>query len=233
MSTQPFSETKERVQEALKETSELISKTNASLMDSYNKQMAAGLEFYKKLSEKAKNEGADKWTDIIKESTASSEKAIKNAMNQSKESMEKIVAAFSSKEWSPLSKKSADDIQNIFTKQAEQSRDFGTQFLQAMQQENILSPEAFIKQSERFSELMSKSIKSSESTIKELIASYNEQTSSTQEASKNLMNHIQKQVDALAKTHQNFTEEMMNSLNKNKTSADLKTNQTKSKDSKI
>ena len=232
MTTQTFSDSKERVQEAIKEASELFTKNTASLMDSFSKQMNTGYEFYKKLAETAKHDGKDKWTDIIKESAASCEKAINSTLNLSKEIMEKTFSVFTEKEWSPLSKKSAEAILNIFTKQAEQSKAFGTQFLQAMQEKEILSPETFRKQSARFNELMGERIKGSENAIKELIELYNEQASYTQEATKKLMNNIQQQVDAFAKTHQKFTEDLMNTMNENKTSVDQKHKQTKSKSSK-
>jgi len=211
METQ-FAETTERVQEALKQTSELFTKTTASLMDSFSKQMNTGYEFYKKLTETAQHDGKTKWADMIKESTASYQKAISSTMNLSKEIMEKTFSVFTENDWSPLSKNSVATIVNIFTKQAEQSRDFGTQFLHSLQNEDVLSAESFKKQSARFNELMQSSIKGSESAIKELIASYNEQAVYTQEATKKLMNHIQMQTDLLAKTQAKFTEELMQTL---------------------
>jgi hypothetical protein len=231
METQ-FAETTERVQEAIKQTSELFTKTTASLIDAYSKQMNTGYEFYKKLAETAQHDGKAKWADMIKESTASYQKAINSTLNLSKEITEKTFSVFSENEWSPLSKKSADAILNIFTKQAEQSRDFGTQFLNSLQKEDVLSTEAFKKQSARFNELMRESIKGSESAIKELIAAYNEQASYTQEATKKLMNNIQQQTDSLAKTHAKFTEELMHTLNGKKASADEKHKQTNKRTNK-
>ncbi len=212
METQ-FAETTERVQEALKQTSELFTKTTASLMDSFSKQLGTGYEFYKKLAETAQHDGKTKWTDIIKESTASYQKAIESTLNLSKEIMEKTFSVFTENEWSSLSKENADAILNIFMKQAKQSGEFGTQFLHSLKIEDLLSPEAFKKQSARFNELVRESIKGSENTIKELIAAYNEQSVYTQEAIKKLMNNIQQQTDALAKTHAKFTEELMQTLN--------------------
>src|ERR1039458_5838331 len=75
METQ-FAETAERVQDAIKQTSDLFTKTTTSLMDSFNKQMNTGYEFYKKLTETAQHDGKTKWADMIKESTASYQKAI-------------------------------------------------------------------------------------------------------------------------------------------------------------
>jgi len=221
METQ-FAETAERVQDAIKQTSELFTKTTASLMESYNKQLNTGYEFYKKLAETAQHDGKTKFADLIKESTASYQKAINSTLNLSKEITEKTFSVFTENEWSPLSKKSADAILNIFTKQAEQSRDFGTQFLNSLKIEDVLSSETFKKQSARFNELMRESIKSSEIAIKELIAAYNEQSTFTQEATKKLMNNIQQQTDALAKTHAKFTEELMHNLNGKKASTETK-----------
>jgi len=212
METQ-FAETTQRVQESLKQTSELFTKTTASLMDSFSKQMNTGYEFYKKLAETAQHDGKTKWADMIKESTASYQKAIDSTLNLSKEIMEKTFSIFTENEWSSLSKENADAIINIFTKQAEQSREFGTQFLHSLKIEDVLSAEAFKKQSARFNELMQDSIKGSESAIKMLIASYNEQSVYTQDAIKKLMNNIQQQTDALAKIHAKFTEELMQTLN--------------------
>ena len=217
METQ-FAETTERVQDAIKQTSELFTKTTASLMDAYNKQLSTGYEFYKKLTETAQHDGKTKWADMIKESTASYEKTINSTMNLSKEIMEKTFSVFTKQELAPLSKENADAILNIFTKQAEQSRDFGTQFLHSLKIEDVFSSETFKKQSARFNELMQGSIQRSESAIKELIMSYNEQSVYTQEATKKLMNHIQMQTDLLAKTQAKFTEELMQTL-KAKTSA--------------
>jgi hypothetical protein len=225
METQ-FAETAERVQDAIKQTSELFTKTTASLMESYNKQLNTGYEFYKKLVETAQHDGKTKFADMIKESTASYQKAINSTLNMSKEITEKTFSVFTENEWSPLSKKSADAILNIFTKQAEQSRDFGTQFLNSLKIEDVLSSETFKKQSARFNELMRDSIKSSETAIKELIAAYNEQSTFTQEATKKLMNNIQQQTDALAKTHAKFTEELMHTLNGKKASTEEKAKHT-------
>lgn len=223
MSTETFSEATERVQNAFKETSELFTKTTTSLMDAYSKQLNTGYEFYRKLAETAKSEdGKAKWEDMIKEGTASYQKAINNTLTLSKEIMVKTFSVFTEKEWSPLSKKSTDAILNIFTKQAEQSRDFGTQFLQALEKGEVLSTEALKKHSDRFNELMQEIMKGSETAIKELIASYNEQASYTQEATKKLMTNIQQQTDSLAKTHAKFTEELVSTLNKKRTPADEK-----------
>ena len=212
METQ-FAETTERVQEAFKQTSELFTKTTASLMDIYNKQLGIGYEFYKKLVQVSEHDGKTKWADIFKENTASYQKAINSTLNLSKEIMEKTFSVFTEHEGTPFSKKSADAILNIFTKQAEQSRNFGTQFLDSLKNEDVFSAETFKKQSNRFNELMRESIKGSESTIKELIVAYNEQASYTQEATKKLMTNIQEQTDLLAKTHAKFTEELMQTLN--------------------
>jgi hypothetical protein len=218
METQ-FAETTERVQDALKETSELFTKTTASLIDSFSTQMNTGYEFYKNLAETGQwasipsgHDGKTKWTDIIKESTASYQKAISNTLNLSKEIMEKTFPVFTENKWMPLSKKSADAILNIFTKQAEQTREFGTQFLESLQNEDGFSAEGFEKQSGLFNKLMSESIKGSETVIKELIAAYNEQAVYTQEATKKLMTNIQQQTEPLAKTHAKFTEELLHTL---------------------
>jgi hypothetical protein len=200
METQ-FAETTERVQDAIKQTSELFTKTTASLMDAYNKQLSTGYDFYKKLTETAQHDGKTKWTEMIQESTASYQKAISGTLTLSKEIMEKTFSVFTEKEWSSFSKENADAILNIFTKQAQQSQEFGTQFLHSLKIEDVLSPEAFKKQSARFNELVRDSIKGSESTIKELMEVYNEQSVYTQDAIKKLMNNIQQQTDLLAKTH--------------------------------
>ena len=212
METQ-FAETTERVQEAMKQTSELFTKTTTSLIDAYSKQLNTGYEFYKKMTETALPDGKTKWADLIKESNVPYQKAINSSLNMSKEIMEKTFSVFTEIEWSPLSKRSVVSILNIFTKQAEQSRDFGTQFLNSLQNEEILSPEVFKKQSDRFNELMSGSIKGSESVIKELVAAYNEQSSFTQEATKKLMNNIQQQTEMVAQTREKFVEELMDTLN--------------------
>src|ERR1035437_8768817 len=203
METQ-FAETTERVQEAFKQTSELFTKTTASLMDIYNKQLGIGYEFYKKLVQVSEHDGKTnrslslrEWAGIFKENTASYQKAINSTLNLSKEIMEKTFSVFTEHEGTPFSKKSADAILNIFTKQAEQSRNFGTQFLDSLKNEDVFSAETFKKQSNRFNELMRESIKGSESTIKELIVAYNEQASYTQEATKKLMTNIQEQPDSL------------------------------------
>ncbi len=211
METQ-FAETTERVQDAIKQTSELFTKTTASLMDAYSKQLSTGYEFYKKLTETAQHDGKNKWADMIKESTASYEKAINSTLNLSKEIMEKTFSVLTENQWSSLSKENADAILNIFTKQAQQSRDFGTQFLNTLKENEVLSTETFKKHSNRFNELVRESIQSSESAIKELIASYNEQASFTQETTQKLMNNIQQRTDSLAKTHAKFTEELMQTL---------------------
>lgn len=218
MTTQTFAEATERVQEAMKETSDLFTKTTASIMDAYNKQMNTGYEFYKKLAETAQNDGKTKWAELVKESTASYQKAVNSTLNLSKEITEKTFSVFAENEWSPLSKKSADAILNIFTKQAEQARDFGAQFLNSLKSEDFLSADSFKKQTARFNELMRESIKESEGSIKDLIAAYNEQASYTQETTKKLMNNIQQQSDSLAKTHAKFTEELMSTLKENKAS---------------
>lgn len=220
MITQPFSETTERIQKAFKETSELFTKTTASLMDSYSKQMNTGYDFYKKLAETAKYDGKTTWTDRIKESTASSEKAINSTLNLSKEMMEKIFSEFSEKEWIPISKQRSDAILTIFKKQAEQSLEFGKQFLQAMQQKEILSPETLRKQSVRFNELMRESIKSSENAISEMIASNNEKASYTEEVVKKLMKNIQNQLNELDKIHVKFTEDIMSTVKEKETPSD-------------
>src|ERR1035437_2562326 len=225
METQ-FAETAERVQDAIKQTSELFTKTTASLMEAYNKQLNTGYEFYKKLAETAQHDGKTKWTDMIKESTTSYQKAINSTLNLSKEITEKTFSVFTENEWSPLSKKSADAILNIFTKQAEQAKDFGTQFLNSLKNEDVLSADSFKKQSTRFNELMREGMKSSETNIKELIAAYNEQATYTQEATKKLMNNIQQQTDSLAKTHAKFTEELMSTINSKKSPAAEKQKQT-------
>jgi len=211
METQ-FAETTERVQDALKETSELFTKTTASLIDSFSKQMNAGYGFYKNLTETVQPDGKTKWTDLIKESTASYQKAISSTLNLSKEIMEKTFPVFTENQWMPLSKKSADAILNIFTKQAEQTSEFSTQFLESLQNEDGFSAEAFKKQSGLFNDLMRESIEGSESAIKELIAAYNEQAVYTQEATKKLMTNIQQQTEPLAKTHAKFTEELLHTL---------------------
>ncbi len=220
MPTKIFSEATERVQEAIKESSELFTKTTASLMDAYTKQLSTGYEFYKKLAETAQHDGKGQMADLIKEGTASYQKAVNSTMELSKEILEKTFSVFSEKEWSPLSKKSADAILNIFIKQAEQSRDFGTQFLNSLQKEDILNPEAFKKHAARFNDMMHDSIKGSETTIKGLISAYNDQATYTQEAAKKLLNKIQQQTDALAKMHASFTEELMHTVNNKKSAGE-------------
>lgn len=237
MADQTFSGPAEQVQNAFKQSSELFAKTTASLMDAYSKQMNTGYEFYKKLTDSTPwgslipsgQDGKTQWTDLIKESTASYQKVINNSIDLSEKIMEKTVEAFTENEWSPLSKKSADAILNIFTRQAEQSRDFGKHFLDALQNEELLSPGSFKKQSSLFNELMSKSIKSSEHNIKEMIETYNEQASHSQEATKKLMANIQQQTDALAKTQAKFTEELTHTLSAKKASAGKTTKRTRSK----
>lgn len=220
MSTKTFSETQEKVNKAFKETSDLFIKTSSSLMDSYSEQMNKGYEFYKKMTEAAKHDGKDKWEDMTKDSADFLEKAITSTSKLSKEIMEKTFSVFSEKEWSSLSKKSIDEILNIFTKQAEQSRDFGVQFLEVMEKGEVLSPENFKKQSDRFNKLINESIHNSGSTIKDLIASYNKQASFTQEANKKLMNNIQQQMDLLAKAHQKFTEDLTSIIKEKQASSD-------------
>lgn len=225
MSTKTFSETQEKVNKAFKETSDHFTKNTSLLMDSYSEQMNKGYEFYKKMTEAAKHDGKDKWEDMTKDSADFFEKAITSTSKLSKEIMEKTFSVFSEKEWSSLSKKSIDEILNIFTKQAEQSRDFGVQFLDVMEKDEVLSPENFKKQSDRFNKLINESIHDSGSTIKELIASYNGQASFTQEANKKLMNNIHQQMDSLAKAHQKFTEDLTSIIKEKQASADK--NQTK------
>ena len=211
METQ-FAETTERVQDALKQTSELFTKNTASLIDSFSKQMNTGFEFYKSLTGTAQHDGKTKWAELIKESTASYLKAISSTLNLSKEIIEKTFPVITENEWSPLSKKSTDVILNIFAKQAEQTREFGTRFLEAFQNEDGFSAEGFEKQSGLFNKLISESLKGSETVIKELIASYNEQAVYTQEATKKLMTNIQQQTEPIAKTHAKFTEDLMHTL---------------------
>jgi len=229
METQ-FAETTEQVQEAIKQSSELFTKTTASLIDSFSKQMNTGHEFYKKLAETAQLDGkSTNWSDMIKDNAVTYQKTINSTMNLSKEIMEKTFSVFTENEWTPLSKKSADMILNIFSKQAEQSRNFGTQFLESLKNEEVLSPQAFKKQSERFNEMMRENIKNSESSIKELVSAYNEQASYTQEATKKLMHNIQQQTDSLIRTQAKFTEELMPTLNAKKTLASKTTKHAKSK----
>lgn len=225
MSTKTFSETQEKVNKAFKETSDLFTKTTSSLMDSYSEQMNKGYEFYKKITETAKHDGKDKWAYMTKDSADFFEKAINNTLNLSKEIVEKTFSVFSEKEWSSLSKKSVDDILDVFAKHAEQSRDFGVQFLEAMEKGEVLSPETFKKQSDRFNKLINESIHDSGSTIKDLIASYNKQASFTAETNKKLMNNIQQQMNSLAKAHQKFTEDLTSIIKEKQASSDK--NQTK------
>jgi vacuolar-type H+-ATPase subunit H len=213
MPTKNFTEATERVQEAIKETSDLFTKTTASLMDAYSKQLSTGYEFYKKLAESAQHDGKAQWSDLLKEGTASYQKAVNTTMDLSKEILEKTFSVFTEHEGSPLSKKSADAILNIFLKQAEQSRDFGTQFLNSLQKEDLFTADGFNKYVKRFNDMMHDSIKGSEATIKGLIAAYNDQAVYTQEASKKLLNKIQQQSDALAKMNAQFTEELVHTLN--------------------
>lgn len=219
MSTQTFTESTKRAKETFEENATFFTNTTNLLMDTFNKQMNSGYEFYNQMTETIQMNDMANLETIFKDNAEIYQKVIKRNFELSKEIVDQFFSPFVEKDWSPISSKNTKAILSIFNKQIDQSQTFANDFLLNLQKQDILSNDEFKKYSTRYNELMQESIKDSEKAINEMIKAYKKSAPYSEKSAKDLIADIQQQTELFIKTQTKFSEELMSTLlgKKNKT----------------